>query len=97
MAPDAPGFSAGLNFVSFQDTPGRLLKMVTAGGWLGSTNFGGDEAQHPQLAGLLSVLGAGVYFVAPVTAGEPFPGAAALGAAAVAPPAPVLARRSSWR
>ena len=38
-----PGFRAGLNFVSFQDTPSRLLKMLTAGGWLGGTNFGGDE------------------------------------------------------
>ena len=38
-----PGFRAGLNFVSFQDTPSRLLKMLTAGGWLGGANFGGDE------------------------------------------------------
>jgi Dyp-type peroxidase family len=74
-----PGFRAGLNFVSFQDTPGRLLKMMTAGGWLGGTNFGGDETSHTELASLLRVYGAGIYFVAPVAAGEPFPGAAALG------------------
>jgi len=85
-APDAPGFRAGLNFVSFQDTPARLLKMLTAGGWLGGANFGGDEDAQPVLASLLSVFGAGVYFVAPVVPGEPFPGAAALGVA-VAPPA----------
>jgi deferrochelatase/peroxidase EfeB len=83
-----PGFRAGLNFVSFQDTPSRLLKMLTAGGWLGSTNFGGDDAQHPELASLLSVYGAGVYFVPPVVAGEPFPGAAALGVAVTAPAGP---------
>jgi len=79
-APIAPGFRAGLNFVSFQDTPGRLLKMLTAGGWLGGANFGGDEDSHPELASLLSVYGAGVYFVPPV-ADEPesFPGARALG------------------
>jgi len=82
-----PGFRAGLNFVSFQDRPSRLLKMMTAGGWLGSTNFGGDEQAHPELASLLSVYGAGVYVVPPVVAGEPFPGAAALGVA-VAPQAP---------
>ncbi len=76
-----PGFRAGLNFVSFQDTPSRLLKMLTAGGWLGGTNFGGDEDAHPELASLLSVYAAGVYFVPPVVAGEPFPGAAALGVA----------------
>ncbi len=82
-----PGFRAGLNFVSFQDTPGRIIKMLTAGGWLGDTNFGGDEAAHPELASLLTVYAAGVYFVAPVSDGEPFPGAAALGVAASAPPA----------
>jgi Dyp-type peroxidase family len=77
----APGFRAGLNFVSFQDTPARLLKMLTAGGWLGGANFGGDDAQHPELKTLLSVFAAGVYFVPPVVAGEPFPGAGALGVA----------------
>jgi deferrochelatase/peroxidase EfeB len=86
-APDPPGFRAGLNFVSFQDTPARLLKMLTAGGWLGGANFGGDETQHAELASLLSVYGAGVYFVAPVVDGEPFPGAAALGAAVAPAPA----------
>jgi deferrochelatase/peroxidase EfeB len=77
----APGFRAGLNFVSFQDTPGRLLRMLTAGGWLGGVAFGGDEERLPELASLLSVYGAGIYFVPPVAAGEPFPGAAALGVA----------------
>ncbi len=82
---EPPGFRAGLNFVSFQDTPARVLKMLTAGGWLGGANFGGDEDAHPELASLLSVFGAGVYFVPPVTEGEPFPGAAALGVA-LSPP-----------
>ncbi|HEV7805316.1 MAG TPA: hypothetical protein VGO80_05845 [Solirubrobacteraceae bacterium] len=90
-AAEPPGFRAGLNFVSFQDTPARLLKMLTAGGWLGGANFGGDEQGHPELASLLSVYGAGVYFVPPVVVGEPFPGAAALGVAVVAPPAPAEA------
>jgi hypothetical protein len=53
--------------------------MLTAGGWLGSTNFGGDEKRLPELAGLLSVYGAGVYFVPPVLDSERFPGAVALG------------------
>ena len=53
--------------------------MLTADGWLGGVNFGGDEARLPELASLLSVYGAGIYFVAPVVAGEAFPGAAALG------------------
>ena len=75
-----PGFRAGLNFVSFQDTPGRLLRMLTAGGWLGGVNFGGDEERLPELASLLSVYAAGVYFVPPAAGdGEAFPGAAAFG------------------
>ncbi len=90
-AEGAPGFRAGLNFVSFQDTPSRLLKMLTQGSWLGATNFGGDEQAHPELASLLSVYGAAVYFVPPVVAGEPFPGAAALGVAVAPPPEPVPA------
>jgi Dyp-type peroxidase family len=78
-ADEAPGFRAGLNFVSFQDTPGRLLRMLTAGGWLGGANFGGDEERLAELASLLSVYAAGVYFVPPAAgAGEAFPGAAAL-------------------
>ncbi len=78
-AEGAPGFRAGLNFVSFQDTPGRLLRMLTAGGWLGGVNFGGDEERLPELASLLSVYAAGVYFVPPATGeGEAFPGAPAL-------------------
>jgi deferrochelatase/peroxidase EfeB len=87
-AEGAPGFRAGLNFVSFQDTPGRLLKMMTLEGWLGEVNFGGDEAARPELASLLSVYAAGVYFVPPVVAGEPFPGAAALGVAVAPSPEP---------
>ncbi|HUR84562.1 MAG TPA: hypothetical protein VMY78_04395 [Solirubrobacteraceae bacterium] len=80
-APGAPGFRAGLNFVSFQDTPSRVLRMLVAGGWLGGANFGGDEERLPELAGLLSVFGAGIYFVPTVAAegSEPFPGAGALG------------------
>jgi Dyp-type peroxidase family len=79
---DAPGFRAGLNFVSFQDTPGRLLRMLTAGGWLGGVTFGGDEERLPELASLLSVYAAGIYFVPPAAgAGEAFPGAAALSSA----------------
>ena len=56
--------------------------MLTAGGWLGGVTFGGDEARLPELASLLRVYGAGIYFVPPVVAGEAFPGAAALRVAA---------------
>jgi deferrochelatase/peroxidase EfeB len=67
----APGFRAGLNFVSFQDTPRRLTRMLTQAGWLGSTNFGGEAGSH---AGLLRVRAAGIFLVPPVNPQETFPG-----------------------
>jgi deferrochelatase/peroxidase EfeB len=76
----APGFRAGLNFVSFQDTSLRLTSMLTQPGWLGATNFGGDpESQPDSLRRLLTAYAAGIYLVPPETPGERFPGAAAFG------------------
>jgi deferrochelatase/peroxidase EfeB len=75
-----PGFSAGLNFVSFQDTPQRLTRMLTDEGWLGRVNFGGDpERQPPGMGALLSVYGAGIFLAPPRRDGEPFPGASVFG------------------
>jgi deferrochelatase/peroxidase EfeB len=71
----APGFRAGLNFVSFQDTPERLLRMLTQDGWLGGTNFGGDpDNPLPGMDRLLTVRAGGVFLIPPVTAEEHFPG-----------------------
>jgi Dyp-type peroxidase family len=78
---DAPGFRLGLNFVSFQDTPARLIRVLATGGWLGGVNFGGDpEAQPEGMTGLLRVYAAGIYFVPPRA--SPFPGASVFGIAA---------------
>ncbi|MBW4495645.1 MAG: Dyp-type peroxidase [Oscillatoria princeps RMCB-10] len=75
----APGFRTGLNFVSFQDTPERLFRMLTSEGWLGSTNFGGDSKnQLPGMDRLLSVRAAAVFLVPPAVEGEVFPGASIL-------------------
>jgi deferrochelatase/peroxidase EfeB len=77
QAEQPPGFRAGLNFVSFTDTPQRLSRLLTIGGWLGETNFGGSPKRlQPALRQLLSVRAAGTYLVPPVRSGEPFPGAA---------------------
>lgn len=71
-----PGFRAGLNFVSFQDTPERLTRMLRQPTWLGRTNFGGDPAAQPSgVDRLLTVRAGGIYVVPPSVAGEPFPGA----------------------
>jgi deferrochelatase/peroxidase EfeB len=72
----APGFRAGLNFVSFQDTPNRVVRMLRQPGWLGGTNFGGDPDTDPAAAApLLSVQAGGTYVVPPVDSAEAFPGA----------------------
>lgn len=84
----SPGFRAGLNFVSFQDTPSRVTRMLTQPGWLGGTNFGGDPAHDPPvLSTLLAVYAAGIYFVPPVNDDEPFPGAAIFGVVPALAPA----------
>jgi Dyp-type peroxidase family len=76
----APGFRAGLNFVSFQDTMDRLTGLLTNEGWLGRVNFGGDPDQQPAgMEGLLSVYSAGVFLAPPQGDGEVFPGAGAFG------------------
>jgi deferrochelatase/peroxidase EfeB len=62
----------GLNFVSFQNDPGRLFFILTDPNWLGNTNFGGP-GQIYGMADLLSVLAAGVFFVPPNE--KSFPGA----------------------
>jgi len=62
----------GLNFVSFQNDPGRLFFILTDPNWLGNTNFGG-AGQIYGIDDLLSVLAAGVFFVPPDE--KPFPGA----------------------
>jgi deferrochelatase/peroxidase EfeB len=75
----APGFRAGLNFVSFQDTPERLFRMLFQPTWLGSTNFGGDpNRQLPGMERLLSVQSGGVFLVPPMVRGAAFPGSSIL-------------------
>jgi deferrochelatase/peroxidase EfeB len=69
-------FRAGLNFVSFQNDPGRLFFILTDPNWLGNTNFGGDPIDKYEMNNLLSVLAAGVFFVPAVE--KPFPGASIL-------------------
>jgi Dyp-type peroxidase family len=75
----APGFVTGLNFISFQDTPQRLFRILSTEGWLGRTNFAGDPSNPlPNMDKLLSVFAAGIYFVPPVSEKEPFPGSSIL-------------------
>ena len=57
-------FRLGLNFISFQNDPGRLFFILTHPDWMGNTNFGGIRNRRTN--NLLSVLAAGVFFVPPV-------------------------------
>lgn len=59
----------GLNFISFQNDPTRLLFILTDPSWLGGSNFGGT-AQG--MKDLLTVQACGIFFVPP--AEKPFPG-----------------------
>jgi Dyp-type peroxidase family len=77
-----PYFRAGLNFVSFQDTPERLHTILTKEGWLGRSNFGGEPGMAPAGQWLLSARAAGMFLVPPVDPAEAFPGSSILGLAA---------------
>jgi Dyp-type peroxidase family len=69
-----PRYVAGLNFVSFQNTPRRLYNILTS--WLGKANFGGDPINPlPGMRNFLTVHTAGMFFVPPIKKNEEFPGA----------------------
>ena len=70
--PPIPGrqlLQVGLNFVSFQEHPERLLNTLKKDRWLGDTNFGGDPGPE-----LITCYAAGIYFC-PADDKENFPGA----------------------
>jgi len=59
----APGFRAGLNFVSFQESPWRLFRLLMDTDWLGTSNFGGLNGSMP--TPLITAYAAGMYLVPP--------------------------------
>jgi deferrochelatase/peroxidase EfeB len=67
-------FRVGLNFVSFQNSPQRLIGMLTSDTWLGGTNFGGLGEGAPPDIQLLTAYAAGMFFVPPVATHDRFPG-----------------------
>lgn len=67
----------GLNFISFQDHPERIFRVLTQDGWLGATNFGGEvNSQNPDvgLRDLLTVRAAGNFLIPPVVEDGRIPG-----------------------
>ena len=61
----------GLNFVSFQNDPARLLFILTDPNWLGNSSFGGDS-QFKGISELLHVQACGIFFIPRKE--KPFPG-----------------------
>jgi Dyp-type peroxidase family len=68
-----PGFTAGLNFVSFQNAPDRLFRALTYEHAL--TQKGPGSTILTNLDQYMCVLAAGLFFVPPKVHDEPFPGA----------------------
>jgi Dyp-type peroxidase family len=67
-----PGFVAGLNFVSFQNTPERFFRSLTYRHMISKKST--SVTSIPTLEQFTSVLAAGIFFVPPSIQGEPFPG-----------------------
>jgi len=70
---DNAGILAGLNFVSFQNTPERLYRALTYQRIIAKNGL--ESSSVPNLDRLMSIFAAGIFFVPPKVQGEPFPGA----------------------
>jgi Dyp-type peroxidase family len=70
----SPKVKLGLNFVSFQDTPERLIRLLTQNTWLGNINFGGTDDNQTEKNNLLKIWGAGIYIVPPSNDVNKIPG-----------------------
>lgn len=70
---DDVGLLAGLNFVSFQNTPERLYRALTYQHTIAENSLA--TAPLPNLDRFMSVFAAGIFFVPPKLQSEPFPGA----------------------
>lgn len=63
--------SVGLNFLSFQNDPARLLFILTDPNWLGNSSFGGNS-QFKNIDKLLSVQVCGMFYIPRIE--KSFPG-----------------------
>jgi len=61
----------GLNFLSFQNDPSRLLFILTDPNWLGNSSFGG-ESKFKGIDKLLHVQACGIFYIPQIE--KPFPG-----------------------
>jgi deferrochelatase/peroxidase EfeB len=70
ISDEKKAFRLGLNFISFQNDPRRLIFILTDPRWMGKSNFGGAHGLLNNK--ILSVASAGMFFAPPRE--EPFPG-----------------------
>ena len=69
-----PGFQAGLNFVSFQNNPQKIMKILTLQQWLGRSINTTYSRNAGELEAFTSAKAAGIFLVPPVNKNELFPG-----------------------
>jgi Dyp-type peroxidase family len=68
-----PRYRAGLNFVSFQNTPERLFNILSYG-FRSAGSITPTEVKTPSLESYLAIHSAGIFVVPPFQKGEVFPG-----------------------
>ena len=69
---EIPGFTAGLNFISFQNSPERLFRALT---YRPISQKNPDQLIPSSLSDFTLVESAGIFLVPPIVLSEPFPGA----------------------
>jgi deferrochelatase/peroxidase EfeB len=68
---DKKYIKVGLNFLSFQNDPARLLFILTDPNWMGNSSFGGDS-QFKNIDNLFHVQACGIFYIPRIE--KPFPG-----------------------
>lgn len=69
-----PGFQAGLNFISFQNKPEKLIKILTLQQWLGKSVNTNYYKNIKALDAFNSARAAGIFLIPPLNQNELFPG-----------------------
>ena len=69
-----PGFQAGLNFVSFQNNPQKVMRILSLPQWLGRSINTTYSRNTNVLEAFTSAQAAGIYLIPPFNKNESFPG-----------------------
>jgi Dyp-type peroxidase family len=69
-----PGFRVGLNFVSFQNKPQNVMKILTLPQWLGRSVNTNVYGKVNGLESFISARAAGIFLIPPFIKNESFPG-----------------------